>query len=61
MHPHPHPTPHRRCAIVGLGSRAQLYTTALALSGPYSPHIHLAAFCDTNTNRDLQWFRKWKW
>ncbi|MEV8313788.1 Gfo/Idh/MocA family oxidoreductase [Streptomyces sp. NPDC059900] len=39
----------RRCAVVGLGARAQLFTEALA--GPYADQIDLAAFCDVNAHR----------
>jgi hypothetical protein len=31
---------HRRCAVVGLGARAQLFTEAL--TGPYADRIGLA-------------------
>ncbi|MEV0115714.1 Gfo/Idh/MocA family oxidoreductase [Streptomyces sp. NPDC050844] len=41
--------PRRRCAVVGLGARAQLFTEALA--GPYADRIELAGFCDVNTHR----------
>ncbi|SEF21344.1 Predicted dehydrogenase [Amycolatopsis pretoriensis] len=37
----------RRCAIVGLGSRAELFARALA----GSPRAELAAFCDPNETR----------
>ncbi|MEU9284287.1 Gfo/Idh/MocA family oxidoreductase [Streptomyces sp. NPDC048275] len=39
----------RRCAVVGLGARAQLYTEAL--SGPHADLIELVGFCDVNTHR----------
>lgn len=39
----------RRCAVVGLGARAQLFTGALA--GPYADRIELAGFCDVNAHR----------
>ncbi|MFF1697558.1 Gfo/Idh/MocA family protein [Streptomyces sp. NPDC058257] len=39
----------RRCAVVGLGARAQLFTEALA--GPYADRIELAGFCDVNAHR----------
>ncbi|MET8946478.1 Gfo/Idh/MocA family oxidoreductase [Streptomyces sp. NPDC004542] len=42
-------TARRRCAVVGLGARARLYTEALA--GPYADRFELAAFCDVNARR----------
>ncbi|MFI6088247.1 Gfo/Idh/MocA family protein [Streptomyces sp. NPDC051218] len=39
----------RRCAVVGLGARAQLFTEALA--GPYADRMELAGFCDVNAHR----------
>ncbi|GAB2968635.1 Gfo/Idh/MocA family oxidoreductase [Streptomyces pseudoechinosporeus] len=39
----------RRCAVVGLGARAQLFTRAL--SGPYADRIELVGFCDVNAHR----------
>jgi len=39
----------RRCAVVGLGARARLFTEALA--GPYADRIELAGFCDVNAHR----------
>ncbi|MEV7090738.1 Gfo/Idh/MocA family oxidoreductase [Streptomyces sp. NPDC093085] len=41
--------PRRRCAVVGLGARARLYTEAL--TGPYADRTELVAFCDVNTHR----------
>ncbi|MFG2524936.1 Gfo/Idh/MocA family protein [Streptomyces sp. NPDC048527] len=39
----------RRCAVVGLGARAQLFTEAL--SGPYADRMELVGFCDVNAHR----------
>ncbi|MEV2215492.1 Gfo/Idh/MocA family oxidoreductase [Streptomyces sp. NPDC050997] len=39
----------RRCAVVGLGARAQLFTQAL--SGPYADRAELVGFCDVNAHR----------
>ncbi|GGK79911.1 Gfo/Idh/MocA family protein [Streptomyces flaveus] len=39
----------RRCAVVGLGARARLFTEALA--GPYADRIELVGFCDVNAHR----------
>ncbi|MFI6199996.1 Gfo/Idh/MocA family oxidoreductase [Streptomyces phaeochromogenes] len=39
----------RRCAVVGLGARARMFTEALA--GPYSDRIELVGFCDVNARR----------
>ncbi|WP_405855916.1 Gfo/Idh/MocA family oxidoreductase [Streptomyces sp. NBC_01515] len=39
----------RRCAVVGLGARAQLFTQAL--SGPYKDRVELVGFCDVNAHR----------
>jgi predicted dehydrogenase len=39
----------RRCAVVGLGARAQLFVNALA--GPYADRVELAGLCDVNTHR----------
>ncbi|MFS8204646.1 Gfo/Idh/MocA family protein [Streptomyces sp. CWNU-52B] len=39
----------RRCAVVGLGARARMFTEALA--GPYADSVDLVAFCDVNTHR----------
>jgi predicted dehydrogenase len=39
----------RRCAVVGLGARAQLFTDALA--GPYADRVELAGLCDVNAHR----------
>ncbi|MGN9820251.1 Gfo/Idh/MocA family protein [Streptomyces sp. SD11] len=39
----------RRCAVVGLGARARLFTQALA--GPYADRIDLVGFCDVNAHR----------
>ncbi|MGP3967670.1 Gfo/Idh/MocA family protein [Streptomyces sp. 6N223] len=39
----------RRCAVVGLGARAQLFTKALA--GPYADRVELAGLCDVNAHR----------
>ncbi|WP_128380551.1 Gfo/Idh/MocA family protein [Streptomyces cavernae] len=47
-----HPTAQprrRRCAVVGLGARAQLYTDAL--TGTYADRIDLVGFCDVNNHR----------
>jgi len=43
------PASRRRCAVVGLGSRARLYTQAL--SGPYADRVDLVGFCDTTAHR----------
>ncbi|MEU9783230.1 Gfo/Idh/MocA family oxidoreductase [Streptomyces phaeochromogenes] len=48
----------RRCAVVGLGARAQLFTQAL--SGPYADRVELVGFCDVNAHRMAvhnQWIR----
>lgn len=45
----PAPTARRRCAVVGLGARAQLFTEAL--TGPYAAQVELVAFCDVNAHR----------
>ncbi|MGW6904755.1 Gfo/Idh/MocA family protein [Streptomyces sp. NPDC054940] len=42
-------TARRRAAVVGLGSRARLFTQALA--GPYADRFELAGFCDVNAHR----------
>jgi predicted dehydrogenase len=42
-------TARRRCAVVGLGARARLYTAALA--GPYADRVELVGFCDVNPHR----------
>jgi predicted dehydrogenase len=42
-------TAHRRCAVVGLGARARMFTAALA--GPYADRIDLVGFCDVNRHR----------
>ncbi|TPQ23526.1 Gfo/Idh/MocA family protein [Streptomyces sporangiiformans] len=39
----------RRCAVVGLGARAQLFTQAL--TGPHADRTALVGFCDVNTHR----------
>ncbi|MGY0061169.1 hypothetical protein ACWY4P_32280 [Streptomyces sp. LZ34] len=39
----------RRCAVVGLGARARLFTEALA--GPYAQRVELVGFCDVNPRR----------
>ncbi|MEU3889033.1 Gfo/Idh/MocA family oxidoreductase [Streptomyces sp. NPDC029041] len=39
----------RRCAVVGLGARARMFTAALA--GPYADRIDLVGFCDVNPHR----------
>ncbi|MGI3229309.1 Gfo/Idh/MocA family protein [Streptomyces sp. GTA36] len=39
----------RRCAVVGLGARARMFTEAL--TGPYSDRIELVGFCDVNARR----------
>ncbi|MFJ8938676.1 Gfo/Idh/MocA family protein [Streptomyces sp. NPDC102365] len=39
----------RRCAVVGLGARARLFTQALA--GPYADRVDLVGFCDVNAHR----------
>ncbi|QNP74302.1 Gfo/Idh/MocA family oxidoreductase [Streptomyces roseirectus] len=39
----------RRVAVVGLGSRARLFVSALA--GPYADRYELAGFCDVNAHR----------
>ncbi|MBG0850571.1 Gfo/Idh/MocA family oxidoreductase [Streptomyces spinoverrucosus] len=41
--------PRRRCAVVGLGARARLYTQAL--TGPHADRAELVAFCDVNAHR----------
>ncbi|KOV96774.1 dehydrogenase [Streptomyces sp. NRRL B-1140] len=45
----PSDTARRRCAVVGLGARARMFTTALA--GPYADRIDLVGFCDVNPHR----------
>ncbi|MEV5843585.1 Gfo/Idh/MocA family oxidoreductase [Streptomyces sp. NPDC051985] len=42
-------TARRRCAVVGLGARARLFTQALA--GPYANRAELVGFCDVNPYR----------
>ena len=42
-------TARRRCAVVGLGARARLFTAALA--GPYADRVELVGFCDVNPHR----------
>ncbi|GAA1184843.1 Gfo/Idh/MocA family oxidoreductase [Streptomyces hebeiensis] len=42
-------TARRRCAVVGLGARAQLFTEAL--TGPYADRIDLVGFVDVNAHR----------
>ncbi|MFF7133057.1 Gfo/Idh/MocA family oxidoreductase [Streptomyces sp. NPDC008196] len=42
-------TARRRCAVVGLGARARLFTEALA--GPYADRVDLVGFCDVNPHR----------
>ena len=42
-------TARRRCAVVGLGARARLFTEAL--TGPYADRIDLVGFCDVNAHR----------
>ncbi|MFJ8001056.1 Gfo/Idh/MocA family protein [Streptomyces sp. NPDC096310] len=39
----------RRCAVVGLGARARLFTEALV--GPYADRMELVGFCDVNAHR----------
>ncbi|MCX4904401.1 Gfo/Idh/MocA family protein [Streptomyces sp. NBC_00878] len=39
----------RRCAVVGLGARARMFTEAL--TGPYADRIELVGFCDVNAHR----------
>ncbi|MFD3313196.1 Gfo/Idh/MocA family protein [Streptomyces sp. NPDC058694] len=39
----------RRCAVVGLGARARMFTSAL--TGPYADRIELVGFCDVNARR----------
>ncbi|MDQ0948717.1 putative dehydrogenase [Streptomyces phaeochromogenes] len=39
----------RRCAVVGLGARARMFTEAL--TGPYADRIDLVGFCDVNARR----------
>jgi predicted dehydrogenase len=39
----------RRCAVVGLGARAQLFTEAL--TGPHADRMELVGFCDVNAHR----------
>ncbi|MCP2164186.1 Gfo/Idh/MocA family protein [Goodfellowiella coeruleoviolacea] len=43
------PTATRRWAVVGLGSRAELYVEAL--TDPARPDVELVAFCDSNQTR----------
>ncbi len=43
------PAPRRRCAVVGLGARARLYTQAL--TGTHADRAELVAFCDVNAHR----------
>lgn len=45
----PSDTARRRCAVVGLGARARLFTQAVA--GPYADRIDLVGFCDVNPHR----------
>ncbi|MEU1107000.1 Gfo/Idh/MocA family oxidoreductase [Streptomyces tibetensis] len=45
----PSDTARRRCAVVGLGARARMFTAALA--GPYADRIDLVGFCDVNAHR----------
>jgi predicted dehydrogenase len=45
----PSDTARRRCAVVGLGARARLFTAALA--GPYADRVELVGFCDVNPHR----------
>ncbi|MER7479217.1 Gfo/Idh/MocA family oxidoreductase [Streptomyces sp. NPDC126510] len=45
----PSDTARRRCAVVGLGARARMFTAALA--GPYADRIDLVGFCDVNPHR----------
>lgn len=45
----PSDTARRRCAVVGLGARARLFTQALA--GPYADRVDLVGFCDVNPHR----------
>ena len=45
----PSDTARRRCAAVGLGTRARLFTAALA--GPYADRVELVGFCDVNPHR----------
>ncbi|MFF5567025.1 Gfo/Idh/MocA family protein [Streptomyces sp. NPDC012623] len=45
----PPDTAPRRCAVVGLGARARLYTEALG--GPYADRAELVGLCDVNTHR----------
>jgi predicted dehydrogenase len=45
----PSDTARRRCAVVGLGARARLFTEALA--GPYADRVDLVGFCDVNPHR----------
>ncbi|MFB6672050.1 Gfo/Idh/MocA family oxidoreductase [Streptomyces sp. NPDC056390] len=42
-------TARRRCAVVGLGARARLFTEAL--TGPYADRVELVGFCDVNPHR----------
>ncbi|MEU9286523.1 Gfo/Idh/MocA family oxidoreductase [Streptomyces sp. NPDC048275] len=45
-------THRRRCAIVGLGARARLFTQALAgPNAPYADRIELVGLCDINAHR----------
>ncbi|MGW0820280.1 Gfo/Idh/MocA family protein [Streptomyces sp. NPDC002845] len=43
------PAHRRRCAVVGLGARARLYTEAL--TGPYADRMDLVGLCDVNAHR----------
>ncbi|MEU6371626.1 Gfo/Idh/MocA family oxidoreductase [Streptomyces sp. NPDC046909] len=45
----PSDTARRRCAVVGLGARARLFTNALA--GPYADRVEVVGFCDVNPHR----------
>ncbi|KPI21077.1 oxidoreductase domain protein [Actinobacteria bacterium OK074] len=41
--------PRRRCAVVGLGARARMFTEAL--TGPYADRVDLVGLCDVNAHR----------
>ncbi|MGW1501103.1 hypothetical protein ACWCQW_21405 [Streptomyces mirabilis] len=43
------PVRRRRCTVVSLGGRAQLYTEAPTSS--HADRVDLAGFCDVNTHR----------
>ncbi|WP_240363522.1 hypothetical protein [Streptomyces sp. S1A1-7] len=43
------PVRRRRCAVVSLGARAQLYTEAPTSS--HADRVDLAGFCNVNTHR----------